>query len=84
LPLNSKLNIDLATADNKSDAILRNSYVDDVIGGLRSIGLSTPFFNGEVITNNIATSFTSKPLSFLDAKLFFKYDDRENKSILLQ
>jgi hypothetical protein len=62
---------------------LRNSYVDDVIGGLRSIGLSTPFFNGEVITNNIATSFTSKPLSFLDAKLFFKYDDRENKSNII-
>jgi MtrB/PioB family decaheme-associated outer membrane protein len=83
LPLNSKFNVDLATADAKSDAVLRNSYVDDVIGGLRSIGLSTPFFNGEVITNNIATSFTSKPLSFLDAKLFFKYDDRENKSNII-
>jgi MtrB/PioB family decaheme-associated outer membrane protein len=80
LPLNSKVNVDLATADAKSDAILRNSYVSDVAGGLTNIALSTPFFNGEVITNNIATSVTSKPLSFLDAKLFFKYDDRENKS----
>ena len=79
LPLNSKFNIDLATADAKSDAVLHNSYVSDP-GGLTSIALSTPFFNGEVITNNIATSFTSKPLSFLDAKLFLKYDDRENKS----
>ena len=42
--------------------------------------MSTPFFNGRVDTNNIATSVTSKPLSFLDAKLFLKYDDRENKS----
>jgi MtrB/PioB family decaheme-associated outer membrane protein len=80
LPLNSKFNVDLATTDAKSDAILRNSYVSDVAGGLTNIALSTPFFNGEVITNSIATSFTSKPLSFLDAKLFLKYDDRENKS----
>jgi len=54
--------------------------VGDVAGGLRSITLSTPSFNGQVDTNNIATSVTSKPLSFLDAKLFLKYDDRENKS----
>jgi len=80
LPLNSKFNVDLATADAKSDAILRNSYVSDVTGGLTNIALSTPFFNGEIITNNIATSITSKPLPFLDAKLFLKYDDRENKS----
>jgi MtrB/PioB family decaheme-associated outer membrane protein len=83
LPLNSKFNVDLATADAKSDAVLRNSYVDDVIGGLRNIGLSTPFFNGEVITNNIATSVTSKPLSFLDVKLFLKYDEHENKSNII-
>jgi MtrB/PioB family decaheme-associated outer membrane protein len=80
LPLNSKFNIDLATASAKSDAILSNSYVDNVAGGLRSIALSTPFFNGQVDTNNISTSVTSKPLSFLDAKIFLKYDDRENKS----
>jgi MtrB/PioB family decaheme-associated outer membrane protein len=80
LPLNSKFNVDLATADAKSDAVLRNSYVSDVTGGLTNIALSSQFFNGEVITNNIATSITSKPLSFLDVKLFLKYDDRENKS----
>src|SRR5664280_2979173 len=80
LPLNSKFNIDLATASAKSDALLSNSYVGDVAGGLRSITLSTPFFNGQVDTNNIATSVTSRPLSFLDAKLFLKYDDRKNKS----
>ena len=80
LPLNSKFNIDLATASAKSDALLRNSYVGDVFGGLRNITLNTPFFNGQVDTNNIATSVTSRPLSFLDAKLFIKYDDRENRS----
>lgn len=80
LPLNSKFNVDLAMASAKSDALLSNSYVGDVAGGLRSITLSTPFFNGQVDTNNIATSVTSRPLSFLDAKLFLKYDDRQNKS----
>jgi MtrB/PioB family decaheme-associated outer membrane protein len=82
LPFNSKFNVDLATADARSDAVLRNSYVGNS-GGLTNIVLSTPFFNGEVITNNIATSVTSKPLSFLDAKFFFKYDDRENKSDII-
>jgi MtrB/PioB family decaheme-associated outer membrane protein len=80
LPLNSKFNLDVATASAKSDAQLRNSYVGDVVGGLRNITVSTPLFNGQVDTNNIATSVTSKPLSFLDAKLFLKYDDRQNKS----
>ena len=80
LPLNSKFNVDLAMASAKSDALLSNSYVGDVAGGLRSITLSTPFFNGQVDTNNITTSVTSRPLSFLDAKLFLKYDDRQNKS----
>lgn len=81
LPLNSKFNVDLATASAKSDALLSNSYV--VATGLNSITLNTPFFNGQVDTNNIATSVTSRPLSFLDAKLFFKYDDRENKSDII-
>jgi hypothetical protein len=58
--------------------------VGDVAGGLRSITLSTPFFNGQVDTNNIATSVTSRPLSFLDAKLFLKYDDRQNKSDVIK
>ncbi len=78
LPLNSKFNVDLATASAKSDALLSNSYV--VATGLNNITLSTPLFNGQVDTNSIATSVTSKPLPFLDAKFFFKYDDRENKS----
>ncbi|MEN6622046.1 MAG: MtrB/PioB family outer membrane beta-barrel protein, partial [Smithella sp.] len=80
LPFNSKFNLDLATASAKSDAILSNSYVSDVTGGLQSITLNTPSFNGQVDTNNISTSVTSRPLSFLDAKLFLKYDTRENKS----
>jgi MtrB/PioB family decaheme-associated outer membrane protein len=83
LPLNSKFNFDLAMANAKSNALLSNSYVGNVAGGLRNITLSAPYFNGEVNTNNIAVSVTSRPLSFLDAKLFIKYDDRENKSDII-
>ncbi|HUN54650.1 MAG TPA: MtrB/PioB family outer membrane beta-barrel protein [Smithella sp.] len=80
LPLNTKVNLDLATANTRSDALLGDSYVADVAGGLRFITTSSPFFHGDVDTNNISTSVTSRPLSFFDAKLFFKYDTRENKS----
>lgn len=83
LPFNSKFNVDLAMANAKSNALLSNSYVANVAGGLRNISLSSPHFNGEVNTNNIAASVTSRPLSFLDAKLFIKYDDRENKSDII-
>lgn len=83
LPFNSKFNLDLATASAKSDANLSNSYVSNIAGGLQSITLNSPFFNGQVDTNNVSTSVTSRPLPFLDAKLFLKYDTRENKSVLI-
>lgn len=80
LPLNSKFDMKLATGSAKSDATLLTSYVADVPGGLRNIALSKSTFNGQVDTRNLATSLTSKPLSFLDGRLFIKYDERENKS----
>ncbi|MGP8152547.1 MAG: MtrB/PioB family outer membrane beta-barrel protein [Smithella sp.] len=80
LPLNTKFNLNLATASAESDASLSNSYVGNVPGGLSFITTSSPFFHGQVDTNNISTSVTSKPLPFFDAKLFFNYDTRENKS----
>lgn len=80
LPLNSKFDMKLATASAKSDGTLLTSYVADVAGGLRSIALSNSTFNGQVDTRNLAMSLTSKPLSFLDGRLFLKYDERENKS----
>ncbi len=80
LPMNSKFDMKLATGSAKSDAILLTSYVADVPGGLRNIALSKSTFNGQIDTRNLAMSVTSKPLSFLDGRLFVKYDERENKS----
>ena len=79
-PLNSKFDVKLATASAKSDGTLASSYVNDVAGGLTSIALSKPTFNGQLDTRYLAMSLTSRPLSFLDGRLFLKYDDRLNKS----
>jgi MtrB/PioB family decaheme-associated outer membrane protein len=80
LPFNSKLDMKLATGSSKSDANLLTSYVADVPGGLSNIALSKSTFNGQVDTRNFAMSLTSKPLTFLDGRLFVKYDETENKS----
>jgi len=79
-PLNSKFDLKLATASAKSDGTLLTSYVADVVGGLNNIALSKSTFNGQIDTRYLAMSLTSKPLSFLDGRLFLKYDERENKS----
>jgi len=80
LPLDSKFDMKLATGSAKSDGTLLTSYVANVAGGLNNIALSKSNFNGQVDTRNLAMSLTSKPLSFLDGRLFLKYDERENKS----
>jgi MtrB/PioB family decaheme-associated outer membrane protein len=80
LPLNSKLDINLATASAKSNGSLLSSYVANVAGGLTGITLSSPTFNGQVDARNLAMSLTSKPFLSIDTKLFLKYDERQNKS----
>ena len=80
LPFNSKLDMKLATGSAKSDATLLTSYVADVPGGLTNIALNKSNFNGQVDSRNFAMSLTSKPLTFLDGRLFVKYDETENKS----
>jgi len=88
LPLNSKLDINLATASAKSDGTLLTSYVTDSTAAASNIGIqgrtgiipSSPTFNGQVDTRNLAMSLTSKPLLSVDTKLFFKYDESQNKS----
>jgi len=80
LPLDSKFDMKLATGSAKSDGTLLTSYVANVAGGLNNIALSKSTFYGQIDTRNLAMSLTSKPLSFLDGRLFLKYDERENKS----
>jgi MtrB/PioB family decaheme-associated outer membrane protein len=84
LPLDSKFDMKVATGSSKSDATLLTSYVADVPGGLTNIALNKTNYNGQVDTRNLAMSLTSKPLYFLDGRLFIKYDERENKSDQIQ
>ncbi|MGC9977259.1 MAG: MtrB/PioB family outer membrane beta-barrel protein, partial [Syntrophales bacterium] len=79
-PWSSKFDLKLAMGSARSDGTLPTSYVADVPGGLSHILLSKLTFNGQIDTRNLAMSLTSRPLSFLDGRLFLKYDERENKS----
>ncbi len=88
LPWNSKLNVDLGTAETTSHSTLVNSYVSDTTAGTSNIGvqgrtgisLNNYVFNGKTDTQNANLTFTSSPLYFLDVKAFYKYYLRKNKS----
>ena len=88
LPFQSKFNVNISTASAKSSARLESSYVDDVtaaastigVQGRSGLGLSSPYFNGKVDTDNYNFVLTSNPVSFLDAKLFYKYYNKSNAS----
>lgn len=88
LPFKSKFSVDLSQARAESKAALANSYVTDVtaaasnigIQGLRGITLSNSTFNGKVNTDNYRFAFTSNPVSFFDAKIFYKYLNKSNTS----
>lgn len=88
LPFHSKFSADLSLARARSHANLANVYVSDVtaavsnigIQGLTGITLSSPHFNGNVDTDQVNLALTSNPVSFLNAKLFYKYYNKDNKS----
>ncbi|MCE5266217.1 MAG: MtrB/PioB family outer membrane beta-barrel protein [Deltaproteobacteria bacterium] len=88
LPFRSKFNVNLSTSRANSASRLETSYVSDVtaaastigVQGREGLGLSSPYFNGKVDTNNYHFALTTNPISFLDAKLFYKYFSRSNKS----
>ncbi len=78
LPMRTKFNVDLGVSQAKSDASLLTSYV--TTGGATPITVSAPTFNGKVETQSCGFSLTSTPLSFMDGRIFYKYDERDNKS----
>jgi len=78
LPFRSKFNLDLASSSTQSDVNLLSSYV--ALGGRNFINLSSPVFNGKVDTQSYNFMLTSNPFRPLDAKLFYKYYERRNKS----
>lgn len=88
LPLNSKFDLSLATASAKSDWGLLNSYVSNVTAAASNIGvqgrtgilLSSNTFNGKIESNSMAAALASKPVNFIEGRVFFKYYDTQNKS----
>ena len=80
LPFNSKFSIDLSSARARSSAKLANSYVANVAGGLTGITLSSQYFNGNVYTDQLNLALTFNPKPFLNAKIFYKYYSKDNKS----
>jgi MtrB/PioB family decaheme-associated outer membrane protein len=88
LPWNGKFNADLGTGRTTSQVNLMNSYVSDATAATSNIGrqgrtgvlLNDYVFNGKTDTRNANLVFTSSPLYFLDAKVFYKYYERKNKS----
>lgn len=88
LPWKSRLSADVSQARATSSASLATSYVSNLtaatsnIGaqGRTGIGLSSPDFNGKVNTDNYNFALTSNPVSFLNAKLFYKYYNKLNTS----
>jgi MtrB/PioB family decaheme-associated outer membrane protein len=96
LPWNSKLNADASYARNESSRNLFNSYVSDSRGsaadpgtapisnigirGQTGIFLTNNVFDGKLDIQNYNFVFTTNPLYFLDAKLFYKYYQTDNKS----
>jgi len=70
--------MNLGYSRTRSDAVVLNTYIGD--GSLQTISLSDSVFHGRIDTHNYAFSLTSNPLSFLDAKIFYKYYSKKNKS----
>jgi len=88
LPFNSKFSVDLSSARARSSVTLSNMYVSNVtaaasnigIRGLTGVALSNPYFNGNVSTDQLNLALTSNPKPFLNAKIFYKYYNKDNKS----
>jgi len=88
LPFNSRFSLDLNSSRARSSARMANSYVADVtaaasnigIRGLTGITTSNSHFNGNVSTDQLNVALTSNPKPFLDAKIFYKYYNKDNKS----
>jgi len=97
LPFNSKINADLSTSRARSTSHLTSRYVADVsaagptppaisnigIQGLTGLTLSSPTFNGHVTTDQLNLALTTNPKPFINAKLYYKYYNKDNKSDLV-
>ena len=78
LPLNSKLNSNLAFSQTTCDVNLLKTYYGN--GALQTISLSQPEFDGKIDNFDYDFYLTSNPVSFLDSRIFFRYHKRDNRS----
>ncbi len=81
LPLNSRFNVNLGYSTARSDATLLNSFVDT--GAITNLALSKPNFDGKIDTQSASFVLTSRPLRFLNAKIFYSYYKKENKNNII-
>jgi MtrB/PioB family decaheme-associated outer membrane protein len=75
---NSRFNANLSYAKAKSDIDLLSSHYDG--GALVPLTISSGRFNGDVETQNYGLAWTASPLTFMDAKVSYKYYKKDNKS----
>jgi len=88
LPLQSKLNMNLATSRMTSESSLLSSYVSDVsaaasnigVQGRTGISLSHATFEGKRDVLNYDFVLVSTPLSRLDTKIFYRHYETDNRS----
>jgi len=88
LPWNTKFDANASYARNESSKNLFNTYVTDTNAAASNIGqqggtgiiLSNYAFNGRVDIQNYNFVLTSRPIYFLDGKVFYKYYQTHNKS----
>ena len=78
LPYRSSFNFDLASSTSRSAADLFTSYMTGL--GVQPIAMTSNVFNGKIQNENYSFVLKSSPLNFLDAKVFYSYYDRKNKS----
>jgi len=78
LPLNSRFNVNLGYSSARSDASLLNTFVDT--GAITTLALSKSDFDGRIDTQAASFVLTSRPLRFLNAKIFYSYYKRDNKN----
>jgi hypothetical protein len=84
LPLNSRLNVNLANARSESEFDLLQSYlltgtaVQSLVTSPNSLSATT--FHGKKDIQNYNIVVTSNPVSYLDGKIFYKYYSTTNNS----
>ncbi len=63
---------------------LTGSFSQDQVGAEMPAGLNETTFDGDVSTTNFSATYASHPADMLDTRVFYKYDDRNNDSTVIE